>query len=202
MTYKTHLAVGYAASLLIFPPKSITELISCIGVSTIGAVISDVDATTSESKKSLKTVSTIIFSAVALIIILDSFFHTSFIYYLSQMDKVMRIFSGIILFLGICIFGERQPHRSFMHSILGVIAIVLSFSIIAPSSAKYMAISMISHILIDLLNKRKIRILYPSKKIRIGFGLCYADGIVNRILFWVGFAFSAFAVIRSLIYIF
>ena len=54
----------------------------------------------------------------------------------------------------------------------------------------YFSAAMLSHILIDLLNRRNVRLLYPLKK---GFclGICSADGMVNRALFLAGAAVSA-----------
>ncbi|MCC8103522.1 MAG: metal-dependent hydrolase [Clostridiales bacterium] len=43
----------------------------------------------------------------------------------------------------------------------------------------------LSHLLLDCLNKKPVRLLYP---IKTGFcmRLCYADGAANKVLLWVG----------------
>lgn len=183
MTAKTHLAVGYAVTMAVTRPKSLQELVMCIGITTIGAVISDIDATTSESKKNLTKVIMITLAGIVSIFAADLFLDAGIINKFKNNENIVRLISGFFLFIGICVFGEHQPHRSFMHSAIGVLAISLSFSVMIPSSAKYMAVSMLSHILIDMLNKKKIRILYPLKKPKIGFNICYADGLANRVIF-------------------
>lgn len=183
MTYKTHLASGCAASLLLCRPSSLSELILCLGISSVGSVISDVDATTSESKKNLGKTIAVTIAATAAVITADYFTGFDIISRFRNDAAVMRLITGFLIFLGICIFGEHQPHRSFMHSLAGVASVTLSFTLIIPSSAKYMAVSMLSHILIDTLNKRKIQLFYPLSRPRIGFNICYADGIVNKLIF-------------------
>lgn len=198
MTYKTHLAVGYASVMLTVPPKSCSEFVSFIGVTAIGSVISDVDATTSESRKSLKKTVFVAAAAIALTFIADLFTGTEIINHFRSSSALMRLFTGFIIFLGICIFGEHQPHRSFMHSLAGVTAVTLSFAVIFPSAAKYMAVSMLSHILIDTLNKKKIQLFYPLPRPRIGFNLCYADGIANRLIFLISAAVSVILIAVSI----
>ena len=198
MTYKTHLATGYTAALLFTNPSSLSELVMCIGVSSIGSVISDIDASTSESRKNLGKVLAASAIGIAVILAGDYFWNLGIVSRFRNSAALMRLFTGFIVFIGICIFGEHRPHRSFMHSLLGVAAITFSFSVIIPSSAKYLAVSMLSHILIDMLNKKKIQLFYPLKKPKIGFNICYADGMVNRMLFFLASATSVLLIALKL----
>ncbi len=186
MTSKTHITVGCAASLMIAQPLKAKDLIICIGISAIGSVISDIDATTSESKKGLKKVIAVTFAAISLTLLCDSILHTNIISRFQSDENIMRLILGFFMFILICIFGEHQPHRSFMHSVLGLSLIVASSSVIWTISAKYMAVSMASHIVIDMLNKKRIQLFYPLKKPRIGFNICYSDGLVNMLIFLAG----------------
>ncbi len=199
MLAKTHLAVGYASALLFTQPSTARELVLCLGFSTIGSLISDIDATTSESKKELSKVIAAVVVACCAIFAGDYFLHTNIISRFNSNENLMKLIFGFFILLIICIFGERQPHRSFMHSILGLAAISGCFSFFLPQAAEYIAISMTSHILIDLLNKKKISLFYPKKKPRIGFGLCYSDGIINSVMFLAGSAASIALVAASII---
>lgn len=183
MTYKTHLAVGYASVMLFTRPDTLSELILCLGTATIGAVISDVDATSSESRKNLGKVTAIAVLGTAAVFAGDYFTGLDIISRFRSSAAVMKLLSGLAVFLAVCIFGEHQPHRSFMHSLAGTAAVTLSYSAFIPGAAKYMAVSMLSHIAIDTLNRKKVQLFYPLHKPRIGFNLCYADGKVNSILF-------------------
>ncbi|MBE6853091.1 MAG: metal-dependent hydrolase [Ruminococcus sp.] len=193
MTSKTHLAVGCAAALYITSPSDFPELVTCLGISSIGSVISDIDATRSESRKGLGKIIAVTVLGIALIFGADLFFDTSIISGIESNAGIMRLITGFFLLIGICIFGEHQPHRSFMHSIAGVAAVTLAFSVLIPSSVKYMAVSMLSHILIDMLNKKGIRLFYPLRKPMISLDICYADGIINKLLF---FAASAAGIVK------
>jgi inner membrane protein len=190
LTSKTHLAVGCAAALFITSPDSLSELITCLGISSIGSVISDVDASRSESRKNLRKITAVTVIGTAAILASDHFLNTSVIPGIRNNSELLRMVTGFLIFIGICIFGTTRPHRSFMHSLAGTAAITLSFAVIIPSSAVYMAIPMLSHILIDMLNKKGVRILYPLKKPMISFDICYSDGIVNKLLFFIATAAS------------
>ena len=190
MLAKTHLAVGYASALLITQPSTARELVLCLGFSTIGSLISDIDATTSESKKELSKVIAAVVTGTFAIFAGDYFLNTDIISRFNSNENLMKLIFGFFILLTICIFGERQPHRTFMHSIPGLAITTGCFSFFLPQAAEYIAISMASHILIDLLNKKKVRIFYPKKKPRIGLGICYSDGLVNSVLFLAAGALS------------
>ncbi len=196
MTYRTHLAAGYAAVLWTFSPDTIAELILCTGTAAIGSVVSDVDASASRSKNDLAKVSAVTFLSIAGVLAVDHFAGTDIASRFSSSTSLVRLFTGFLIFLGVCIFGEHLPHRSFMHSIAGTAAVTVSFSLILPSAAPYMAVSMLSHIIIDMLNKKKIQLFYPLPKPRIGFGICSADGSINNLLFYV---FGATALIKLIL---
>ena len=107
----------------------------------------------------------------------------------------MRLLIGMGAILGICIFGKNQPHRSFMHSILAVALLSGATYIILPEIVPYLSISMLSHILIDTLNKKRVHIFYPLPW-GIAFNLCKAKGLVNDIIFKV----ASILTIMSIIY--
>ncbi|MCQ2465574.1 MAG: metal-dependent hydrolase [Oscillospiraceae bacterium] len=185
MTYRTHLAAGYTAALFVTAPDTVSELILCMGVSTIGSVISDVDASSSESRKNLKKVTCITVAGIAASVICDYFTGSDITGRFRSSAALMRLITGFLIFLGICIFGEHQPHRSFMHSIAGTAAVTAGFALVIPQSALYMSVSVCSHILLDMLNKKKVQLFWPLKKPKFGFGICYAEGRTNSVLFLV-----------------
>ena len=195
MTYRTHLAAGYAAVLYTFSPDTLTELILSTGTAAIGSVISDVDASESHSRNNLAKVSAVTFLSIAGVLAADHFAGTDIASRFSSSASLVRLFTGFLIFLGVCIFGAHLPHRSFMHSIAGTIAVTFSFSLILPSAGPYMAVSMLSHIIIDMLNKKKVQLFFPLPKPRIGFGICSADGSINNLLFYVFIAAALFRLV-------
>lgn len=71
-----------------------------------------------------------------------------------------------------------------MHSFLAIALITIATYIVLPEGAIYMIISMMSHIILDMFNKKKVQILYPSNK-GISLNICKANGMANSVLFKV-----------------
>lgn len=196
MTGKTHLVVGTASALLVTQPSTIKEFFLCIGVAQIGSIISDIDVSTSESRKNMNRIIKLVVVIVGILLFLEYQWKIEIIGFVNQDRNLVRILLGLMAFLGVCIFGKEQPHRSFMHSFLAVILLSGILWIIYPIIVPYFAIAMFSHIAIDLLNKKKVKILYPFKQ-GISFDLCYANGFVNHMLFGAG----SIIIVADIIYI-
>ena len=76
-------------------------------------------------------------------------------------SSYLRIISCLLVMIFVCYYGYRQPHRSFLHSFLGLF--ILSFlcyfafgNIVIPFS-----IGLITHIILDLFNIKGLRLFYP-----------------------------------------
>lgn len=195
MTAKTHVSVGMASTLLITQPKSIKELLLCLGVASVGAVISDIDVSTSEAYEAVNKVIKFVLIAAIILGVIEYNWSFGIIQSFKNDINIMRLIIGIAVVLGICIFGKNQPHRSFMHSILAIVLLSGATYIILPEAVQYLSISMASHILIDTLNKKKVHIFYPLPG-GIAFNLCKAKGVVNDIIFKV----ASSLIVVSLIY--
>lgn len=185
MTGKTHTAVGVAASMFVTQPSTLKEMLLCLGVSIIGSVISDIDVTTSESHQTLNKILGVILLVSILLAFVEYQWSVGILSAMLSNSTYARLFLGAVIFLGICIFGKEQPHRSFLHSISGLLLLSMSVYILSPALVPYFAVAMASHIIIDTLNHKKVKLFYPLPG-GIRFGLCSADGIVNSLLFKVG----------------
>lgn len=185
MTGKTHMAVGLASSMLVAQPDTAREMVLCMGTAFIGSVISDVDVDTSESRKELEKVIAIIVLAACMTAFVEYRWNVGIVAAFMRNSNIVRLGTGMGIFLGICIFGMFQPHRSFMHSLPGVGLLSGALWYVFPAMVPYFAVSMGSHIVIDMLNHKKVRILFPLRW-GIGLDLCQADGLVNKLLFTAG----------------
>lgn len=185
MTGKTHTAVGVAASMFVTQPSTLKEMLLCLGVSIIGSVISDIDVTTSESHQTLNKILGVILLVSILLAFVEYQWSVGILSAMLSNSTYARLFLGAVIFLGICIFGKEQPHRSFLHSISGLLLLSMSVYILSPALVPYFAVAMASHIIIDTLNHKQVKLFYPLPG-GIRFGLCSADGIVNSLLFKVG----------------
>lgn len=190
MTGKTHWAVGTAAALCVGQPENIREWVLCVGAAAVGAVICDVDVTTSDSRETLNKITVVAVLAAAAVGAADAWWHLGIIRNFDRESNLFRLAVGFAVFLAVCTFGKNQPHRSFMHSFLGWFVLGTLTELIYPAMTPYFSAAMMSHMAIDLLNRRNVRLLYPLKK-GFSFGLCSADGMVNRWLFLAGTAVSA-----------
>lgn len=194
MLGKTHLAVGVAASLLFTQPKSLQELVLAVGIGGIGSLIPDIDVDTSGSHKYVNKI--IVFAVLAAvgIYVAEQFWHIGVVARILSDSNYTRIAIGTILFIVVCAFGKRQPHRSFMHSILALVILSFSIGLIWIDLVPYFAIGFISHLLTDIFNYKKVRLLYPFKG-GIALKLFHAHGLANSIFLLVGSVLTVFQII-------
>lgn len=192
MLGKTHMAVGVAATMAYTQPKSVPELILAVGIGSLGALISDIDVETSESYHDADKITMFSVIVVLAVFALDHFFHTGISSRVIRSSGYGRIIVGILLFIGICAFGKEQPHRSFMHSFLALLLLCFAIGLVWEKAVIYFALGFISHLAIDVFNKKKVRLLYPFKG-GVSLGLFYAHGLANQIFFMAG---SAVAVLE------
>ena len=88
----------------------------------------------------------------------------------------------------ITIAGKLSSHRSFTHSFLALGFLMAAFYFLYAPLIPYVAAGFLSHMFLDLLNKKPVEIFYPYKK-----GVCLrlfsADGLANRLICTVSLVF-------------
>lgn len=187
MTGKTHLVMGEAAALAVMQPVGWQDVAWCLGAAAIGAVICDIDIDSSNAHKKVEAAVIICTVAVILLGLAEWKFQLGITQEMIQRRDIWpKIAGGAGLFI-LCIFGKEQPHRSFMHSLLAVCLFSGLVYLILPEAAGYFAVAMSSHLVLDIFNKKDIRLWYPFSG-GVSLKLCRADGAVNQILFYVGCA--------------
>lgn len=187
---KTHMAVGVAASLAVTQPTSIPEMILAVGGGALGAVISDIDVETSNSRREVDHITLISLTVVMAVLVSDYFLQAEIVNRVIQSSGLVRIVTGILLFIGICTFGKKQPHRSFMHSFLALACLCVALGLVWEKIVIYFAVGFLSHLAADIFNKKKVRLMYPLKG-GVSLGLFRAHGFANQAFFIVG-SFLAF----------
>ena len=90
--------------------------------------------------------------------------------------------AGLVLTLA---FASVSSHRGFSHSLAALALEAASLWLIFPRTALPFAIAFTSHVLLDLMNKKSVRLAYPAKK---GFrlGWFYADRLANKFFAFAG----------------
>lgn len=197
MTGKTHISIGVMSALVIGQPTTEKEVILYAGMAAVGAVICDVDVSKSDSRNKLNHIVLYLVVASAVLIFAESQFHIGIISYVKQNQTLYQSCIGIVSLIFICLFGVTTPHRSFMHSVLGMFLVGVATYYAYPIAVNPMLIAMASHIIIDFLNHKKVRIFYPLQ-IGIRLGICKSDGKVNDALFLLGVLVSIFYIAHQL----
>ncbi|MCI9531241.1 MAG: metal-dependent hydrolase [Lachnospiraceae bacterium] len=197
MLGKTHMAVGIAATMAITMPKTIAEAGMAVGIGSVGALISDIDVESSGSCRRADRIILLVSATAAILLAMDYFWGMDFLQRVAGNGEAARVLMGVLLFVGTCVFGKGQPHRSFMHSFLALALLDAALALAFPAFVPYFTVGFLSHLAIDILNQKKVRLLYPWKQ---GFclGWCHARGLADRLLCAAGYAMSILLSIKAL----
>lgn len=176
MLGKTHFFIGISTALAVLQPQSVPVLVTGISAAAVGSVISDIDSGTSQAHQEADKVMAVTVSVIGLMLFLEYKFHLGIYERLMKNSSIMRVLTGGILFLIICTYGKDQPHRSFMHSLVAGFMLTCCVNIVYPDAGSYFAVAFLSHLALDLLNYKRVKIFWPLKK---GYSLrfCSADGV-------------------------
>lgn len=158
MTGKTHVAIGLALGLTLSFKQPFENQLAIVAASTIGALIPDLDHPKGELNQKLLLYNnnffkTLFYLGLGLI----------FLYLYSQKNNILFIFIG---FFSISLGFAK--HRGFTHSLIGLASFI---GIVALSSYSYglsiiykgFVLGYISHLILDLLTPKGIRLFFPLK---------------------------------------
>lgn len=197
MTGKTHLVVGEAAAFAVLQPAGWKEAALCFGAAAVGAVICDIDIDSSNAHRQAERVILISILALILLGIAEWKFQFGLTQKIAAEHTLWPRIAGGVGLLVMCIFGKEQPHRGFMHSLLAVLIFSGLVYLTLPEAAQYFAVAMSSHLVLDIFNKKNIRLWYPFSG-GVSLKLCKADGYADQILFYAGCAAASVLTILSL----
>lgn len=188
MTGKTHLVVVTALAsglLLLNHNTSNSDIITTsIVLSALGAILPDIDTKHSIMRKMFYGTISAIGFMIALI-----FYSNINPKSLINWDEVtVPIIIGIFSFIGLLIYGFFSNHRTFTHTLLGLILFSLSIYMICNNLAytMYFAIGMLSHQLLDMLNKERIYWLNPITKKDFALYSINSSGAISTMMFVAG----------------
>lgn len=193
MLSKTHASVGVAAALLMQPPTTIPMLGAAIAVSAVSGVMSDIDERHSKVKKSFDKLIGLLFVLTLAITIMDYCLDIKVIDFLFLNSNVAQSLCAVLMFALICFYGCGQSHRGFMHSFACCFMLTTVIALLFPSVCIYFCIAFISHIVLDILNKKGEQLFWPLKW-RACLGVCSSDGTMNSILFAFGLIAALYAI--------
>ena len=182
MKCSTHIVCANAVALAFVRPDNPTSLLLTLGAATIGGTISDIDVSDKDHKGYIKSYIICFFTSVIILGLLELLFHVGVNYWIIENSSYARVITCLILSTFLCYFGYLNPHRSFLHSFLGVSLLILLCYISLGNVVIPFTIGIISHLILDLFNKKGLWLFYPLKN-KYSLKLCVYNGEVNYILF-------------------
>lgn len=186
MMSRTHIAVGVAAALACARPETLAEGAATVMLGAAGAKLSDIDMLWNKRPRDVGVSLLTAALAVVCLLVLDALMGTGvFLRILSWLGADWRI--GAAMLAALCIPGYFAEHRSFTHSLLAMTLFSVAVYLILPAHATAFIVGYGTHLLLDLLNRKPLRLMYPFRRSWC-LGLCSADGVVNGLLMWLGLA--------------
>ena len=181
MLGRTHITTGVAAALLVLHPATPLGIVSAVAGGALGGAVCDIDCKGSDLNKETARGAVLAAICIAAAVIFDLRSRNGLIDHIRNEVGNNLLLGGIGILI-FCIWGVCSAHRTFTHSALGALLMSASVWLICAPLGAAVLTGMVSHILLDLLNRRSIPLLYPLKKPSVCFGLCDADGITDRLL--------------------
>lgn len=167
MNANVHISIGLATAsgiALLAPTMNGHDKIILglgLGCAVVGALIPDIDANgDSKAKIEFRKVMSLL-----------GIFGIATVGYAITTGRLQEIASsffhsihgvGVLLFLITCIVGYNTPHRTFTHWLIGLICFTVPFIMMTNITlGLWFGVGMLSHQVIDMLNKKKITWLFP-----------------------------------------
>lgn len=193
MLAKAHITIGMAAALTIAAPESIPDTLPVITGASLGCLICDLDCDNPREKQDSSHWRIVMFLVAAAALFEDYHIGAGMWSSLAQSGSYLWC-AGAAGFALICAFASVSSHRGFSHSLLALALETISLWLVFPAIAVPFVIAFVSHQILDMTNKRPVRIFYPLKK-GVSFGLFYADRLANKVCAAVGSVWLIVAVL-------
>lgn len=198
MMSKTHLAIGIGAALALTQPQTMSECCVALIGGSIGGILPDCDILDNDYTGDALLGQFIACAITIAVLIVDHFLKLEILHEILTRNIVFLIL-GIVIFIVLYIKGIFEEHRGFTHSILALLLNSISIFLIYPKILPCFIVGYLSHIFIDLFNKKNVQIFYPLN-FGICFKLCYANKTGNKLLMYFGIIVSAVLLLNGLIF--
>ena len=181
MLGRTHITAGVATALLVLHPTTALEIGAAVAGGALGGAICDIDCKGTDRNKDTFHGAILAALCIAAVAFFDYRTGNGLVAHIRNAVGT-DLLIGCLGMLACCIWGCISPHRTFTHSVLGLLAMSTSVWLVCAPLGYGLGIGMASHILLDLLNRRGIPLLYPLRHPSVCLDLCDSDGLVNRLL--------------------
>lgn len=195
---KTHLAVGVASAMYVAATTTTGgsgAMLPALMGGALGSVAPDIDILDNDYESDALIGQAIAVGSVALSLGIGQLAGLGILSEITA-DQSVAI-AGLVIYGVLCVIGFFQPHRGFTHSLLAMVLFTIAVALVYTPAAIYFMVAFVSHIAIDLLNKRGVQILFPLK-FRPCLGIFYADSAASTVLMCVGLAASVVLIVKVL----
>ena len=173
-----------AAALTMAAPDSIPEALPVITGASLGCLICDLDCDNPRERQDSSHWRIVMFAVAAATLFEDYHIDAGMWRSITQSGSYLWC-AGIAVFALTCAFASVSSHRGFSHSLVALALEAFSLWLMFPTAAIPFVIAFASHLILDMTNKRPVRIFYPAKK-GISFGWFYADRLANKVCAAIG----------------
>ena len=175
----THAAVGACVGLALTMNQPPEYALIGGALAMIGGIISDIDVGETGKKTTPIIIGGLSLGLLAILFIVGVGVFPGIIELWKTTSGLLRTMVGSALFFVTCLWGMRRPHRSFLHSLLGMAILGGAVYLELPVAAGYFLAGMVSHVILDLLNYRPVQLFYPLEK-GVSLRLCYSKSRVSN----------------------
>ena len=196
MMSKTHFAIGLATSLAIIRPQTFNECAVAVIGGALGGVLADNDILDNDYQDDALIGQILALGTVVLTLLIDFFFKLGICQSIIS-TPILSIIGGIG-FVVLYIIGFNSDHRTFTHSFLALALYTIAIAFIHIPLVIPFASAYLSHLMLDVLNKKKVPLLYPLEA-GICLKLCYASKTANTVFMYIGFGISAILITIGII---
>ncbi|URZ15482.1 metal-dependent hydrolase [Clostridium felsineum] len=212
MTGKTHISIGLVASatVLSISNPTVENVTDGLAIGTLGALMPDIDTGRSTISYKVRKILLYIMIGVLTTYILISNFS-------NQIEMINSVFqriglnkltsyvphnlkfsnTGLVIILACMIFSQFTKHRSFAHSILGLVLFTIGFKLLLGNLALYFAVGFISHMIADTLTNSGIEIFYPIRK-KVALKLIHTGSVMDHVIGGLAFIYFISAMSKIL----
>ena len=206
MEGKTHLAVGAASAVVVVQPKTVQEFTATVFVGAVAGLLSDLDSKNSKGSHLYEEVIRLLKGSIALFLVFGIGYRCFDVIQLIATQKIgllpalltiaKRFWSssvvlgwmrqsglavlGAVIVLVNCKVCTTRPHREYAHSIPCLCVFGLGLQLMAPVVLSAFIAGFVSHIVIDLPNKRKVKLFAPLFDWGISFGIVRSSGKASK----------------------
>ncbi len=196
MMGKTHLAAGLAVSLAIAQPDTPAQCLAAVMAGALGGVLADSDTIDDDNRPDALAGQFVAAGSIAAGSLIDYVFRFGICQ--SVAANPSQVAAGLVLFVTLYAIGFLSKHRSFTHSLLALALYSGAIALIYPPATLCFAGAYLSHLLLDLTNKKKVPLLYP---LHPGFclGWFYAGKTANTVIMASSFTLAVVLLAASVI---